>query len=319
MAFGDRFKKVFSKVDPFAARMLGLDKEQRKKFAPKQQYWGGSEEESKRVRDMYEKGALAAHDVAREGVGGLRNAAATAKARYGELSEDARGQMAQAAEQAQADRAQALGAGADYRAGRGGSLANVAKIEGIADTAPSEYQRTAQAAFNAQSDQAMRQALAMGARGGAAGLRTALAAGSQANAQALQQAQITQAQEMNELMALRQQAYGQAAGIRQGVGAQDLSAAGLYTGREDAARTSRLAQQNVLGSAVGGSFGAQATAEQAAIGAGLAERAQNVGAMTNIGAAELGAAREQEAARQAYEKYQYTQNMFPLKRFNAPA
>lgn len=276
---------------PFGGRMLGLDSEDRKKMSPQQQYFGGSAEASKESRDRFKAGANAG-DL--EVAAGIKRADVAA----GQATDDYRGMRDDAVA-----RQQLLGRQAD--AGYARADTNQGKLEAIADNAPRDYQRTAQLQFQGQQDANQNQALALGSTGGAGGLRTALASSTQANAQAANQAQITQAQEYNQLKGMQAGIYGQSA---------ELSAQ-----REQAARQNQLAQQGVQGNAIAGAYGAQANTANMQVGAGTAERGQNIGAEVAQGQAELGAAREYEGQRQQNEKYNYTQDWFPLKRFNAPA
>lgn len=290
---------------PFVKRMFGMDKEDREKFAPQQQYWGGSEKASQEAQRLYHQGQMEANQGVRAGVTRTNDAADVASDWYRGMTRDAERRVGTSTDRM-------TRAAQDYNVGRTGSLANAQRLEELGQNAPQAYQSTAQSAFRSQQDANQRAALGMAAGRGAAGLRTALASSAVANQQAAQQAQITQAQEQNELLGMQQSAYGQAANIRQAQGAQDLSSAGLFAQREQA-------QQGLMGNAVAGNFGAQAGAGAQEVAAGTAARGQYLGAETSKGVAELNAAREQEAARQANEKYNYTQEWFPLKRFNAPA
>lgn len=282
--------KAAKTIAPFGGRLLGLADEDRKKQAPKQQYFGGSKEASDKARERWRGGASAGDEVVSEGIKRSQYAADAASKGYKELQNDAQLQRQRLTGYADTDRTS--------------SLASQQKLEGIADTAQANYQQTAMTQANLDRDRNQQQALALGSTGGAGGLRTALASSTQANQQAAQQAQITQAQEQNQLMQMRAGIYGQSA---------DMSAA-----RENAARANALNYAGVQGNAVGGAYGAQANTAGQQIGAGTAERGQNIGAEVAQGQAELGAAREYEGQRQQNEKSNFTQDWFPLKRFNAP-
>src|SRR5690606_20366393 len=104
----------------------------------------------------------------------------------------------------------------------------------------------------ASRDATQRNALALGASGGASGIRAALSGSIAANQQTAQQQAITQAQEFNQLQAmkqqglataggLRQQGLTAASGIRSGLGAQDQSAAQLAQAVRAQAGTNQLA------------------------------------------------------------------------------
>jgi len=315
----NKIKTGIKHVAPFGGRMLGADKDDKKKFDPRQQYWGGSKEESKKARDRYWGGEAQGDKRVDEGVARGNDAAEVAASDYDRLANGARNNANEYAAKAGVEGERAAAAGADYSSGRKGSLSNAAKLESLAANAPQQYQQTAQSQFSAQQDANQRQAMGLAAGRGAAGLRTALASSTTSNAQAAQQAQITQAQEMNALLGMQQSAYGQAAGIRQAQGAQDLGAAGMYSGREGQYMGAQATQQGVQGNAIGGAYNAQANAANAQVNSGTAERGQYLNAQAQQGNAELNAGREFEGQRQANEKYNYTQDWFPLKRFNAPA
>lgn len=300
-------------------RFLGLNKGARKGFAPKQQYWGGSKDASDAARARYLAGEKAGGKQADQGVARGNRAAETASGRYDDLRTGANTQQTIQQGEADYDRRRGLGAGNDYQAGRGATLANAGKLEQMGDNAAQDYQRTAQVQFRNQQDANQRQALALGTSGGPSGLRAALASSTLGNAQAAQQAQVTQAQEQNNILSMRQNAYGQAAGIRQGVGGQDLGAMGQYGQQAESQRNAAIQQQGVQGNAISGTLAGQQNA--AALGAqtGTAARGQYLGAQAAQGNAELNAGREYEGQRQQNEKYNYTQDYYPLKRFNAPA
>lgn len=279
MAFAD----FVQKVAPFGGRMLGLDKGAREKFAPRKQPWGGSEGYAERMRNTYETGAANADKDMRAGLERSNTAADKGATAYAQMRSDSDREQMLAGMRAEEER----------EAARGGA----AKMVGIADN----YQQTADAQLRSAQDTNQRQAMGLAAGRGAAGLRSALAGSTAANQQAATNAQIVNAQEQNE----RANIYGQAAG--------------LYSGREAQERQNALAQQGIQGNAIGGQLAAQQNAAQLQTGAGMGTRGQFLGAQAAQNTAELNAAREYEQQRQQNEKYNYTQDWFPLKRFNAPA
>jgi hypothetical protein len=320
MAFGDRFKKFYGKIDPFGGRVFGFDKDDREKFKPEQQYAGGSKEASKNMQQRYVKGAEYGGKTMRAGLDRTNEAADLAGKDYGRARGQAIVEQRQATERAGEERGRALGSA--------GQMAGVADKEmgqdrqrmlRMADNASRDYQRTADAQLKSSQDSTQRQALAQGSRGGAGGLRAAMAGSLNANQQAATQAQITNAQEQNQLMQTKADMYGKAHDISTNRANVYGNAAGLFTGREDAARSQGIAQQGIEGNAAAGRFGAQAAAGGQETGAGLTTRGQYLGAETGKTAAELNAAREYEGQRQQNEKANYTNDWFPLKKFNAPA
>jgi len=320
MAFGDKFKKFYGKIDPFGGRMFGFDKDDREKFKPQQQYAGGSKAASERMGERYEKGSQYGGEVMRAGIGRTNQAADRAASDYGRIGGQANLEQTKAGLRAGEERGKALSS-ADYMTGvaRGEMGQDRQRLLKMADTASQDYQRTADAQLRASQDSTQRQALAQGSRGGAGGLRAAMAGSLNANQQAATQAQITNAQEQNQLMQTKTDMLGRASDISTNRANVLGQAANLYSGREASERGYGIAQQGIEGNAAGGRFGAQAAAGGQETGAGLTTRGQYLGAETGKTNAELNAGREYEQQRQQNEKANYTNDWFPLKRFNAPA
>lgn len=328
MGFGDKLKGVwegmkegYGKADPFLGRVLGFDKKDRDKFKPEQQYAGGSKAASAAMQARFERGQNAAGKTMREGIDRTNAAADKASRGYGRLAGNARNEELASRERAYDANRRTLSnanklndvAGQDMSQDR-------QRLLGMADSAAQNYQRTANSQLAASQDSTQRQALAQGSRGGPGGLRAALAGSLNANQQAASQAQITNAQEQNQINDLKSNLYGKAADVSANRANVYGQAATLFSGREDAARNNALAQQGVQGNAVTGAYNAQAGAGANATGAGVATRGQYLGAESSKTAAELGAAREAELQRQQNEKANYTNTWMPLKGlFNAPA
>jgi hypothetical protein len=314
-------KEGYGKADPFLGRVLGFDKKDRDKFKPEQQYAGGSKAASEAMQERHEAGQAAGDTTMREGIGRTNEAADKASRGYGRLAGNARNEELASRGRAYDAKMRTLSnanklndvAGQDMSQDR-------QRLLGMADSAARDYQRTANTQLALSQDSTQRQALAQGSRGGAGGLRAALAGSLNANQQAASQAQITNAQEQNSLMDLKSNLYGKAADVSANRANVYGQAATLFSGREDAARNNALAQQGVQGNAIAGGYNAQAGAGANATGAGVATRGQYLGAEGSKTAAELGAAREAELQRQQNEKQAYTNKWMPLKGlFNAPA
>lgn len=317
----DAMKSGYGKADPFLGRVLGFDKKDRDKYKPQQQYAGGSKEASERMGQRYEKGSQYGGDVMRAGLGRTNEAADRAADDYGRIGGHANLERGKASARADEERGKALSS-ADYMTGvaRGEMGRDRMNMIQMADSASSDYQRTADAQLKSSQDSTQRQALAQGSRGGASGLRSAMAGSLNANQQAATQAQITNATEQNQLMQTKADLYGKASDVSMNRANVLGQAANLYSGREAQGRQEGIAQQGIEGNAAGGRFGAQATAGGQETGAGVATRGQYLGAETGKTAAELGAAREAELQRQQNEKASYTNKWMPLKGlFNAPA
>jgi len=321
MGVWDSMKGGYGKADPFLGRILGFDKKDREKFKPEQQYAGGSKEASERMQQRYEAGTTAGGQGMQAGINRTNAAADRAADSYGRLAGNARNQQIQSQYRAGEERGRALGSAGQMTGVANTELAqDRQRMMAMADNASRDYQRTADAQLRASQDSTQRQALAQGSRGGASGLRAAMAGSLNANQQAATQAQITNAQEQNQLMGMRADMYGKANDIANQRAAVYGNAAGLFSNREDAARNNALAQQGVQGNAIGGGYGAQAGAGAQQTGAGVATQGAFLGAESAKTASELNAAREAELQRQQNEKGNYVNKWMPLKGlFNAPA
>ncbi len=200
----------------------------RKEMAPRAQYYGGSEEASKRFESQFQGGIQQGTSQAQAGIDRVNRAADAAGP--GLSNAAAQANQIAARNAAQADAA-GRGFGSQigmYNDGRAAILGNASTLERQAASLPQTYMQTSQQAFAANQDANARNAMSLAARGGAAGLRAALAGSTTSNAQAAAQAEITRANEMNQLAQMQQNAITQAANIRSGVGAQDQGAGGLY-------------------------------------------------------------------------------------------
>jgi hypothetical protein len=317
----DAIKRGYGKADPFLGRVLGFDKEDRDKYKPQQQYAGGSKEASEAMQARYEKGQAAGGKIMREGIGRTNEAADDASRGYDRLRGNARAQQVAAQDRAYDASRRTLSNANKLSDVAGQDMAqDRQRMLGMADTAAQNYQRTANSQLAMSQDSTQRQALAQGSRGGAGGLRAALAGSLNANQQAAGQAQITNAQEQNQIMGMKADLYGKANEISNQRAGVYGNMASMFSGREGAERNNALAQQGVQGNAITGAYNAQAGAGANATGAGVATRGQYLGAETAKTAAELGAAREAELQRQQNEKSEYTREWHPLKgMFNAPA
>ncbi len=272
-------------------------KRRQERDKPKVQYYGGSEEALNAERNRATEGAKAGSDVATQGLADSREATNRANAQYAyqQLQNDkfAREQERKAGNAAVGFN-QSMG---DYRGARGQILNSAGKLESEFENANANYQATADKAFNANQNQATRNALAVGARGGASGIRAALASSTAANAEAAQQAEIIRAQEANQLLGLKQGALESAAGIRSNVAGMDQGAASQYAGREATADASRFGayqqmSQNTANQAqLGQNLGAQG------VEAGTAERGQYLDYQGNMENAQLNSEREREQLR----------------------
>jgi hypothetical protein len=279
---------------------------------PREQYYGGSKEAYEQKQVDYDAGARRGEAIARQGVSDARGAAADAGAAYGRLDNNLQNFETQQAYDAQSANRGFQGSMGDYDQGRGAILAGASAMERDANNMKRDYQQTAQAQFDASRDATQRSALALGSRGGASGLRSAMAGSTNANAAAAGQAQITQAQEMNQLAAAQQQARAAAAGIRSGVGAQDQAAASQFAGRQQNAygnQANAIAQRS-------GNVGANAQIAQSAgqLGAqtGAAMQGQYMDSATAMETAALNSSREAEQMRLDRQKQRYSRITDPM-------
>ncbi len=166
-----------------------------------------------------------------------------------------------------------------------GSTALGNEIASNARNASRDYQQTSNAQFRAQTDANQRAALSLGARGGAAGIRDALSQSMIGNQQAQSQATITQAQELNNIMQMKQEGLASANNIRNsGIDRQVDATKGISTNIGNAAQTTIGAQNSVLSSQ-------------------LAERGQDQNYSLGMNTTQLTADLENEKRRQAAEKH----------------
>lgn len=248
-----------------------------KSTKPKKQWYGGSEEAYKAQQGVLSGGVTAADKAAASSVGRINLAADDASRQYGEF---ATGQQQQAAQ-----------AGSGFQSQMAGVDRNAGQIEDAAGRLEQDYKRTAELQFAANQNRAANQAAATASTGGAAGLRTALASQAQAGADAAAQAEITRAQEANQLADRKLGAYATAAGIRQEAG-------GLYSGRQQNAYANQA-------SAIGGQYAAQQGAAELGAGTAVAQQGNYLNAQTAMETAQLNAAREREQQRQDQKRTQY--------------
>ena len=260
------------------------------------QHYGGSEAKTNEYRNRFSAAATRGEAQANAGVERANQGARVADRSLasGEVtSNQLLNRNVDAGQRAGEGFDKAIG---DYGAGRGAILNNAGQLEADAATAAQDYKQTSDAAFRLNQDRNTRAALATAAGRGAAGLRTALASSSQANADAATQQQILQAQELNAIRQQRAEALATAAGIRAGVGAQDQNAAGIYSGRQ------QTNDANAIGlNAQGANIATQrAGVQQAAanLGAqvGTSQQGLNTGALTGLEETQLGSAQASATA-----------------------
>lgn len=318
MAFGDRFKKFAGKIAPFGARnILGADKEDKEKLRPQAQFYGGDEEQSRIYRNEFKEGARAGSTQAQAGIDRTNSAANYAQQSLADRGTEASNLGADA----QRKSAEAGGGFdrsiGDYRGGRDATLGNAAKLEASADNMAQEYQQTSDKAFALNQDRNQRSALSMAAGRGAAGLRTALATSSQANADAANQAEITRANEANQLIGMRNDARVNAAGIRSGVGTQDQNAANAYSGRQQTFDANALNANNQAGQFDVAGANVQQNAGALETNAGITSRGQYLGATQGMEGDQLSANQKNEDQRQVDERNRYNDKWMVMSKFNA--
>ncbi len=279
---------------------------------PEKQYYGGSQEKYQEYQNAYADMAERGGRQADWATIHSQDAADKADQRYGQLGQDVADFGA-----AQGDRAKEANQGIgqsmdDYQAGRRGVLNNAAAIERGARNLQSDYQTTADRQFQLNQNRSQRAALATGARGGASGIRQALSSSTMANADAAAQAEITRANEMNQLAQMKQNAYAQAANIRAGQGAQDQSAGQIYAGREQNSYANQAGSYGMRGDIIGQRNAAQQGAAQLEATVGMGHEGNYLGAQTGMETAQLNAAREREAQRQEQGNRAYSRMRDPF-------
>ncbi len=311
-----KFVSFLSKMDPFTSRILG-SKESKKDFAAQnaqRQYYGGSQAAMQDYQDKYRRGAAqgaATTAGALSDAGFVQNANertnADLRSQFGTFGND-QGQFAGQAGQGFDQSAQ------NYGQARNLVLGSAAELAQNARNAPDQFMRTDQAQFQAQQDSNQKAALALGASGGAGGLRSALASSTDANMAASQNANVTRANQYNQLLGLQQSGLTNAANLQSGVGAQDQGMAGLQSNRQLNAygqQANALAQQGNLSNATA-QIGLQSA--NMGVGAGLTTQGQYLGAEGNMNTAQLAGSQAYDALRQQDAKREYDNKWRPMKR-----
>jgi hypothetical protein len=264
--------------------------------APKQKPYGGSEEQYKKYQESYGKGEAGGNAMVQRGVSGAKESGeSTAKALEGVAGQQDKlaagyGKVATTAGAAQAEaRGQYNTSRSDYLSGRTATLNNAQAVERLANNLPQNYQQTAERQLAVNQGRNVRAAMSAGAAGGAGGIRNAVASAASANADAAAQAEITRAQEYNQLTGMQAGMYGQAAGIRGDVGGRDLGAAGQAADVANAAGAERLsamggqgASYGAKGQMIGAAGDSRYRASALETEAGTAQRGQYLGAQTTM-------------------------------------
>ncbi|MFT3927435.1 MAG: hypothetical protein QM778_33185 [Myxococcales bacterium] len=323
MAFGDRLKgaagklgEKWGKVDPFMGRILGGSAKDKKTLSPIAQYYGGSKEQGDAYRSQFQKGITGGQGNVDAGITRANDATDEASAGL-----NARSVASDYMLNRNLERGDEAGRGfdssmTDYRAGRGAVLGAANKLETDADTLPDTYKQTSDRQFRLNQDRNTNAALALGSSGGAAGLRQALASSTQANADAAAQAEVTRAQEANELAQQQREARVDAATIRSNVGAQDQEAAGQYSGRQGQF-VSEARANNEQGAGIDTN---RATIRQNAANlqtqTGLSQQQEYLGALTGLEGAQLGANQKNEDQRQVDARNKYNDKWYFMSKFN---
>ncbi len=306
--------KAFGRMDPFGGRMLGLDGEDRAKMNANPQWYGGSQQNFESYQDKYGRGASGGGAIMQSGLADARLAAqgaATANSgvagNFGLLAN----QQSQLAAQANGGFNQSAG---NYNSARNMVLGSANELAQNARNAPGQFMQTDRAQFQAQQDANQKAALALGATGGAAGLRSALATSADANSAASQNANITRANQYNQLLGLQQSGLSSAASLQSGVAAQDQGMAGLQANRQAGAvgqQANAYAQQGNLNN-TSGQLGIQAANIQT--GAGLTTQGQYLGAEQGANTSQLASSQAFDALRQQDAKREYDNTWRPMKK-----
>ncbi len=306
--------RAFGKADPFMGRMLGLDEQDRAKLAAQAQFYGGSQENYEGYQDKYGKGVASGGQLANQSLGQAQNVTSFNDS----VNAGLRSQF-NAYGQAQENVANQAGAGfnrsaQDYGQARNLVLGSANQLQQFAQNAPSQYQKTDAAAFQAQQDSNQKAALSLGASGGYGGMRSALASSTDANMAASQSANINRANQTNQLLGMQQSALTNAGSLYSGVGAQDQGMAGLQANRQAGAygqQANAIAQQGNLSNA-SAQIGLQGA--NMGVGAGLTTQGQYLGAEQGANTAQLASNQAYDALRQQDAKREYDNTWRPMKR-----
>lgn len=265
---------------------------------PKMKYYGGSRGDLNNARQWYNSQEVEGGKEYDKGLAQNAAVAQQAGQSYGRLNDDL--------QDYRSDQERLAGKSeAGFDAQQAAVASNARVLERDAANMGRDYQQTAEMQFARNQDANTRSALAMGARGGASGLRTALATQSNANAGAARDAEVIRANEANQMIGLKQQALTSAAGIRQG-------AAGQYSNRQQVADANQAGANAQMASNVGNEaqIGQNAAALQTQ--AGASKRDTYLQARQDTELAQLNAAREQELARTGAEKDRFNRMRDPF-------
>lgn len=271
------------------------------KAKPRNQYYGGDEEALQNYRKDYDTGVDAADVNVQAGInqqyGAAREYANTSDITQLKLNQqsDAYANAAELANtrerlsnrDASVDRGAYLQAAQGMNRGASDINASAATMERAAMALPGTYQQTSNALLQQGIGQNARSAISAASGGGALGLRNALAGASAANANAVNNALITQANEQNQLIQMQQ-------GIRNDANAARAQAAGLYGQAGQSALASQgqnLGQGQYYGQTAGQYMDRQQATQLSANDVALqaAQLAQSTGAnIANTGLAQQG-------------------------------
>lgn len=275
-------------------------------------YYGGSKEAYQAFQERYASGEDRGTSMMNAGVDDASRASYTADKRYGIVANQNQGLIGQfdsVGDKAGRQMTRTLGdynaSRADYEAGRGGILGNARAMERSAANMPSQYQRTAEREFALNQQANTRAAVSAATSGGGAlAMRNALAAAASGNANAAAQAEITRANEYNQLIGMQNAARAQAAGIRTGVAGMDQASAAQAGSMAQYMGNRQLAAYGAQGGILGQQADLirnQAGINLAAAGmktnAGLATQGQYLDAQTAMESAQLGVPEPQKKNR----------------------
>lgn len=279
---------------------------------PEKQYWGGDKkeyEQQQRFMENEQEQARANAEASVKRSGGAADVATKDYGRLGGQVEDYGNVQGREAGQADAGFDRSM---SDYKGSRSATSEDAAMIERDARGLDKTYQTTADRQFNLNQGRAGNAAQATAAAGGPAAMRAAIASQTSSGADASAQAEITRAQETNELAKMKQSAYATAAGIRSGIGAQDQSAGQIYAGRQQNAYQNQANSFGQRGEIVGASNAAQQGAAELGANTAVTQQGNIMGTRTAMETAQLNADREREAQRQEGKRTQFNRVRDPL-------
>lgn len=177
-----------------------------------------------------------------------------------------------------------------YRNDRGRMVTDATALRKQAIDLEKNYQQTADRQFALNQGNNLRAMQSMAASGGSAGsLREAMATGSEANANAAAQAEITRANEYNALQGMKANIRQASAGITSDIAAKDQYLNALNSGRQASALAADESLINQRDNIIGNNANRGLAMSSMGTTAGLASQVNGINALSNVEGSQVAA------------------------------